>query len=126
MENGTVTVDMINLLMKHSTQFLKLGEIHQTNQHVPVSIRESLSLRRSELEAFLKLREDMACFLNFSTIFTLGMSIVMLDFICMNLFASCKYVLQVVSRDVVVKNQSLRIPDEIKRTDNLKVGKYTR
>jgi hypothetical protein len=74
-ENGTVTVATLDYLVEHTTQFLKLGEVHQTNQQVSISIKDSFLLRRSELKAFLKLRDDLGCFINFSTVFISGMLI---------------------------------------------------
>ena len=72
-ENGTVTVATLKLLQEHSSQFLMLGELHQTNKNNSTSIRDSFSSRRSELKAFLTLRDHLDCFTHFSTMFTLGM-----------------------------------------------------
>ena len=71
-ENGTVTIATLQLLEKHSSQFLKLGEIHQKNKKVPVPVKDSYLQRRSEKKAFFTLRDNLECFINFSNIFTSG------------------------------------------------------
>ena len=75
--NGTVTVSTLDVLKNHSEQFLKLSEIHQTNQKASskVSIKDSFSKRCCELDAFLTLRDHLACFIGFCTTFTSGMSV---------------------------------------------------
>ena len=81
-ENGTVTVVTLNVLKEHSEQFLGLVEIHQTNQKVSieVSVKDFLSQRCSELDAFLTLQDHMVCFIGFSRIFTSGMSVLLIVF----------------------------------------------
>ena len=74
MENGTITIATLELLEKHENQFLKLGEIHQNNKNVQVSIKNSFLQRRSEKKAFFTLRDDLECFINFSNSFISGMS----------------------------------------------------
>lgn len=71
-ENGTVTIATFQLLEKHSSQFLKLGEIHQKNKKVSLSVKDSYLQRRSEKKAFFTLRDNLECFINFSNIFTTG------------------------------------------------------
>ena len=71
-EKGTVTVATLKFLEEHSDQYLKLGEIHQTNQKVSILIKDSFSRRCRELEAFLKLKDHLECFIHFSNIFTSG------------------------------------------------------
>ncbi|CAB4005504.1 Hypothetical predicted protein, partial [Paramuricea clavata] len=69
-EKGTVTVATLKFLEEHSDQYLKLGEIHKTTQKVSISIEDSFSQRRRELEAFLTLRKHVECFIYFSDKFT--------------------------------------------------------
>ena len=72
-EKGTVRVATLNLLDKHRNQFLKLGEIHQTNKKVETpSINVSFSQRLSELEAFLAFKDNLDCFIHFCNIFPSG------------------------------------------------------
>ncbi len=75
-ENGTVTVATLEFLGQYSSQFLKLGEVHQTNENVSVSIKDSFSRRRSELKAFLTLRDHLECFIHFSNNLNPGMSVI--------------------------------------------------
>lgn len=74
-ENGKVPVATLKVLKKHSSQLLKLGEIHQTSQKGSISIKDSFSRRLSELEAFLMLKDHLKCFIHFSNIFTSGISV---------------------------------------------------
>lgn len=74
-ENGTVTIATLELLEKHENQFLKLGEIHQKNKNIQISIKNSFRQRRSEKKAFFTLRGDVECFINFSISFTSGISV---------------------------------------------------
>ncbi len=83
-EKGTVTVATLKLLEEHSTQFLRLGEIHQKNQNVAISIKDSFSRRRSELKAFITLKDQLTCLNYFSSIFTSGISIIILFQIDLN------------------------------------------
>ena len=75
-ENGEVTVATLKVLEKHASQFLKLGEIHQMNQNVSISAKNSLSQRLSELKAFLRLRDHLECFIHFSDKFTSGILVI--------------------------------------------------
>ena len=65
--DGTVKTATLKLLEEHFEQFLKLGEVHQTNQnrsqHVP--IKTSFEKRLSELKEFHKLNDQLKCFLGF-------------------------------------------------------------
>ncbi len=72
-ENGTVTVATLKFLEEHSSQFLKLGEIHQPNRKHATSIKDSFSWRLSELKAFFTLKDHLECFIHFSNVFSLGM-----------------------------------------------------
>ena len=71
-EDGTVTVATLNLLEKNADQFLKLGEIHQENKKISVSIQKPFERRISELRSFFALREKLKSFINFSNIFVSG------------------------------------------------------
>ena len=71
-EEGTVKVATLMLLEKHLNQFLKLGEICQTNRKVATSIKDSFSRRISEMEAFLAWKDHLKCFTYFSNIFATG------------------------------------------------------
>ena len=71
-ENGEVTVATLKVLEKHSSQFLKLGEIHQMNRKVSISIRNSFSQRLREMKEFFALRDHLECFLHFSDKFISG------------------------------------------------------
>jgi hypothetical protein len=75
-ENGKVKVGTLKVLEEHSSQFLKLGEIHQMNINVSFSIKDSFSQRRSELEAFIRLRDHLKCFIYFSDNFTSGIPVI--------------------------------------------------
>jgi hypothetical protein len=75
-EKGEVTVATLMVLEKHASQFLKLGEIYQTNQNVSLSVKISFSQRRSEMEAFLRLRDHLECFIHFSDKFTSGILVI--------------------------------------------------
>ena len=71
-EDSTVTVATLRLLQEHADQFLKLGGIHQKNQNVPMSIKESFQQRITEQKSFFALQEKLKCFIDFSNIFTSG------------------------------------------------------
>ena len=88
-EKGTVTVATLKFLEEHSDQYLKLGEIHQTTQKVSISVEDSFSLRRRELDAFLTLRKHVECFIHFSDKFTSGISVI-------NLFSAIAIVIQII------------------------------
>ena len=68
-ESGIVTVATLNLLQEHADQFLKLGEIHQNNKKVSVSIKETFSRRLSEKASFFALRDQLKSFIDLSNIF---------------------------------------------------------
>lgn len=71
-KGGTVTIAKLKVLEKHSKQFLKLGEIHQKNKKVPVSVKDSFQKRLSQKKAFFTLRDHLECFMNYANIFTSG------------------------------------------------------
>ena len=73
-ENGTVTIATLILLEEHADQFLKLGELHQNNKKVPISIKNNFRQRCSEKKAFLTVKSQLQCFINFSNIFNSGIS----------------------------------------------------
>ena len=75
-ENGTVTIATLELLEKHEKQFLKLGEIHQKNRNVSTSITKTFRQRLSEKRAFFTLKDNLECFISFSSIFTSGIPII--------------------------------------------------
>ncbi|CAB4012403.1 Hypothetical predicted protein [Paramuricea clavata] len=74
-ENGNVTVGTLKVLEKHSNQFLKLGEIHQMNRKVSVSVKNYFSQRLRELKEFFTLRDHLECFIRFNDKFTSGISL---------------------------------------------------
>jgi hypothetical protein len=75
-EKGTVTVATLKFLEEHSDQYFKLVEIHKMTQKVSISIEDSFSQRRRELQAFLTLRKHVECFTYFSDKFTSGISVI--------------------------------------------------
>ena len=70
---GTVTTATLKVLEKHSEQFLKLGEVHQTNENDPqrIPIETSFHQRLSELKEFHQLNFKLKCFLSLCS-FTSG------------------------------------------------------
>jgi ribosomal protein S17E len=77
-KEGTVKVATLKLLEKHTDQFLKLGEIYETNQQVETSVQVSFSQRLSERNAFLAFQVRLECFIHFCNIFTSGKYILFL------------------------------------------------
>jgi hypothetical protein len=73
-EDGSVTVATLQLLEKHSRQYFKLGEIHQKNQNSARIVEFDFSQRMHELNAFLKLKKQLECFMGFSNLLPSGKS----------------------------------------------------
>ena len=73
-KNGTVTVETLQLLNQHSKQYFKLVEIHQKNQNSARNVAFDFSQRKLELDAFLKLRKQVECFIGFSNLLPSGKS----------------------------------------------------
>ena len=73
-EDGTVTVATLQLLNQYSKQYFKLGEVLQKNQNSASNVELNFSLRMFELNAFLKLKKQLECFIGFSNLLSSGKS----------------------------------------------------
>jgi hypothetical protein len=71
-KDGSVTVATLQLLKEHSEQYYKLGKIYQKNQSGAKDFRYDFSQRKDELDAFVKLKNQLECFIGLISKFRSG------------------------------------------------------